>query len=85
MNVLALHCTETYIWYTYKALRSAGGLLRSLRKEKYIELREADKRSMIEYTFFMIVVNANWRLDNARSHMPYVRMIHTPGRELTLF
>ena len=35
----------------YKALPSAGGLrrpLRSLRKEKYIELREADRRSMIE-------------------------------------
>ena len=60
----------------YKALRSAGGLrrpLRSLRKEKYIKLREADRRSMIGYEvytryqvyIFMIVVVANWRLDNA--------------------
>ena len=42
----------------YKALRSAGGLrrpLRSLRKEKYIELREADRRSIIEYQVYAFV------------------------------
>ena len=60
----------------YKTLRSAGGLrrpLRSLRKEKHVQLREAGRRSMIEYMFFVNVVVANWRLDNAKSHMPYVR------------
>ena len=59
----------------YKALRSVGGLrrpLRALRKEKYIKLREADRRSMI-LLFSMTVVVANRRLDNAKSHMPYVR------------
>ena len=52
-------------------------------------LREADRRSIIEHIFFLIVVVvANyWRFDNAKkSHMPYVRTyVHTPGRVLIFF
>ena len=39
--------------------------LRSLRKEKLHKIMRSGQRSMIKYSFFMIVV-ANWRLDNAR-------------------
>ena len=51
-NVQVLISTALICWY--KALRSAGGLRRprrSLRKKKYIEYREADRRSMIEHIF----------------------------------
>ena len=51
----------------YKVLSSAGGVgrrLRLLRTEKHIELREVDRRSMIEYVYiyqvYIMIVVANW-------------------------
>ena len=42
----------------YKVLRFAGGLrrpLHSLRKKKYIKLRETDRRSMIGYNIYIYI------------------------------
>ena len=48
----------SYTWYIVQGA--------SLRKEKYHQITmRSGQWSMIEYSFFMIVV-ANWRLDNAK-------------------
>ena len=46
----------------------------ALEEKVHVELREADRRSMIEHTlvcFYDCCIVANWRLDNAKIHMPY--------------
>ena len=53
----------------YKPLRSAGGLcrpLRSLENEKHIKVREADRGPRLIIVVFIVIVVANWRLDNCQ-------------------
>lgn len=50
------HDGSLKLFYARTRLRSAGGLLRLLRKEKYIKLCEADRGPQL------IVRSANWRL-----------------------
>ena len=40
---------------------------------------------MIEYIYFMIVVVANWRRDNGKSHIPYVRTYIPQVRRVLIF